>query len=155
MYFPPGTDQMICKYFSDIWGKKRSITLYFFNVNLKSDPFVWNSLSLNVEEDRSSCFFGLSRFMLNFPSRSLVGYRALLRTPLSSVHHIWLDCCSGNRCNVASEFIMIKWGEKKIEQKSTFLFQHATWKLKLSHIRSLYFRVFFSNRTQICLASQE
>lgn len=93
-------------------GKKHFLTLYFFNVDLKSDAIIWNSLSLHVEEDRSGCFFGLNRFMLNLPSRSPVGYRALLHTPLSSVHRIWLDCCSGNRCNVTTDFIMIKWGEK-------------------------------------------
>lgn len=120
------------------FGKKpHSLTLYFFS----ADPVIW----------RYSCRIGISEWILQnagFPTKITGGLWSSPHTPLSPVHHIWLDCCFGNRCNVASDFIMIKWGEK-IEQKSTFLFQHATWKLKLSHIHSLYFRALFGNGTDL------
>lgn len=99
--FPYGTDQLIYTFFSGILEKRHSLILYFFNV----DPVIW----------RYSCRIWISEWILQdagFPTKITGGLQSSPHTPLSSVHHIWLDCCFGNRCNVASDFIMIKWGEK-------------------------------------------
>lgn len=86
--------------------------------------------------------------MLGFPPRSPVSYRALPTHPyLLFITSNWTVALE---TVVMSQVTSLWLNEgKKIEQKSTFLFQHATWKLKLSHIHSLYFRALFGNGTDL------
>lgn len=86
--------------------------------------------------------------MLGFPPRSLVGYRALPTHPY--LLFITSDWTVALETVIMSQVTSLWLNEgKKIEQKRTFLLQHATWKLKLSHIHSLYFRALFGNGTDL------
>lgn len=102
MYFPCGTDQLIYTFFSGILEKNPILS-----------PCI--SLMLILLYEDNSCRIWISEWILQnagFPTKITGGLQSSPHTPLSSGHHIWLDCCFGNRCNVESDFIMIKWGEK-------------------------------------------
>lgn len=138
MYFPCGTDQLIYTFFSGILEKNPILSPCISLMLI----LLYENILVEYEFQNQFCR------MLGFPPRSPEGYRALPTHPYLLV--ITSDWTVALETVVMLKVISLWLNEgKKIEQKSTFLFQHATWKLKLSHIHSLYFRALFGNGTDL------
>lgn len=116
---------------------------------LQSLILSYESLSSHIEEDRSSCLFDLGDLCWT----PHLDHQWV--TELSCTHpylvFITSDWTVALETVVMSQVTSLWLNEgKKVEQKSTFLFKHATWKLQLSHI---HFRAFLGNSMQLCPAS--
>lgn len=110
---------------------------------------LYGSLSSHTEEDTSSCFFDLGDLCWT----SHLDQQWLTELPCTHPYLVLItsDWTVALETVVMSQVTSLWLNEgKKVEQKSTFLFKHATWKLQLSHI---HFRAFLGNSMQLCLAS--